>query len=114
MRRFVYQLVDRLSNPRAGLSRNRHFALLATPSGQRALKLHRHLRSLETDLARYGARARLTVAPAAEAFVVRLEIPALKLVRTATLTAEDLDVVVHHEGPLAEALAPFARPVRPA
>lgn len=114
MRRFVYQLVERLGDPRAGLSRNRHFALLSSPSGKRALKLHRHLRSLEQDLARHGERAQLKVEAGPGGLVVRLELPALKLVRTALLTEDDVEVVLRHGGRLAEALAPHARRARSA
>lgn len=107
MRRFVYQLVERLREPDSGLSRNRHFALLASPAGQRALKLHRHLASLEKDLARHPG-ARLAVAPHAGGVELRLELPALKATRTARLTAEDVRLVAAGEGPLAEALRPWA------
>jgi hypothetical protein len=34
-----------------GFSRNRHFLALSSPEGKRALRAHRHLRSLERDLA---------------------------------------------------------------
>jgi hypothetical protein len=33
-----------------GFSRNRHFLALSSPEGRRAVRLHRHLRSLEADL----------------------------------------------------------------
>ena len=34
-----------------GFSRNRHFLALSSPEGRRGLRIHRHLRSLERDLA---------------------------------------------------------------
>ena len=47
---FVARTVARLrSDP--GFSRNRHHAALSSPEGRRAMRIHRHLRSLERDLA---------------------------------------------------------------
>lgn len=103
MRRFVYQLVERLHEPDSGLSRNRHFALLSSPAGKRALKLFRHLRSLEQNLARHKD-AKLSLEPKDSDLEVRLEIPSLKLVQTARLTPEDVRIVADGTGPLAEAL----------
>jgi hypothetical protein len=48
---FVERVVRRLrSEP--GFSRNRHFATFSSPEGRRALRIHRHLRSIERDLSR--------------------------------------------------------------
>ena len=65
---FVIRAVERLrDDPR--FSRNRHYLALSSPEGRRALRIHRHLRSLERDLAagssatvdREEARVRLTL-----------------------------------------------------
>lgn len=104
MRRFVYQIVERLADPGGGLSRNRNFELFSTPAGKRALKLHRHLRSLEQDLLRDPSAA-LSLRPREDGFELRLELPALRLVRTAQLTREDLDSLLHRDGPLSRALS---------
>ncbi len=114
MRRFVYQLVDRLRDPSARLSRNRNFTLLASPSGERALRVHRHLRSLEHDYARHRESSQLRVEERAGGVRVVLEVAALKLVRTALLSDDDLAIVIDSGGPLAEALGPYARRARPA
>jgi hypothetical protein len=46
---FVTQAVRRLrEDPR--FSRNRFYLALSSPEGRRALRVHRHLRSLERDL----------------------------------------------------------------
>lgn len=66
---FVERVVLRL-RAEPGFSRNRHFAALSSPEGRRALRLHRHLRSIERDLAsgaaasagRDGERVRITLA----------------------------------------------------
>lgn len=105
MKRFVYQLVERLADPAAQLSRNRHFALFSTPAGRRALRLHRHLASLASDLTRYRTEAVLGVDELAGGVEVRVEIPSLALVRTAFLTDDDVHVLKRVQGPLWAALA---------
>ena len=46
---FVERAVLRLRQD-ARFSRNRHYLALSSPEGRRALRIHRHLRSLERDL----------------------------------------------------------------
>jgi hypothetical protein len=46
---FVERAVRRMREDR-GFSRNRHFLALSSPEGRRAVRIHRHLRSLERDL----------------------------------------------------------------
>jgi len=66
---FVERAVLRLRE-QPGFSRNRHFEAFSSPEGRRALRIHRHLRSLERSLAeggpvaleRDGRRFRLTFA----------------------------------------------------
>jgi hypothetical protein len=47
---FVTQAVRRLRED-PGFSRNRFYVALSSPEGRRAVRIHRHLRSLERDLA---------------------------------------------------------------
>ena len=51
MEAFVERVVRRLREE-PGFSRNRHFLAFSSPEGQRALRIHRHLRSIERDLSR--------------------------------------------------------------
>ena len=106
MKRFVYQLVERLADPATPLSRNRHFALFSTPAGRRALRLHRHLASLAADLTKHREEASLAVDEKEGGLEVRVEIPSLNVVRTAFLTSDDVSVLDRARGPLWEALAP--------
>jgi len=48
---FVERAVRRMREDRA-FSRNRHFLALSSPEGRRAVRIHRHLRSIEADLVR--------------------------------------------------------------
>jgi hypothetical protein len=65
---FVMRAVERLRDD-PGFSRNRYFLALSSPEGKRALRIHRHLRSLERDLSagaaasvhREAERVRLTL-----------------------------------------------------
>jgi hypothetical protein len=53
---FVERAVRRMREDR-GFSRNRHFLALSSPEGRRAVRIHRHLLSVERDL-RAGLPAR--------------------------------------------------------
>ncbi len=46
---FVERLVQRLRQE-SRFSRNRHFIALSSPEGRKALRIHRHLKSIERDL----------------------------------------------------------------
>jgi hypothetical protein len=56
MREFLYRLVQRLHDEARPLSRNKHFHTFADSGSQRALRIDRHLRDLEAQLARLLAR----------------------------------------------------------
>lgn len=77
---FVLRAVQRLREE-PGFSRNRYYLALSSPEGRRALRIHRHLRSLEHDLAS-GSSA--TVARERER--VRLTLRGTRGSRTAWLT----------------------------
>jgi hypothetical protein len=77
---FVTRAVQRLRED-PGFSRNRHYVALSSPEGRRALRIHRHLRSLERDLA---AGSAATVARDAER--IRLTLRGKRGSRTAWLT----------------------------
>ena len=113
MRSFVYQLVERLAETGTDFSRHRQFALLSSPSGARARRLYRHLKSLTDDLSRHGEGAHVEMKPAANGVELRVEIAALKMVRTAWLSPEDLRVLAYHAGPLPPALSALIRPAEP-
>lgn len=55
---FVARVVQRLRED-PGFSRNRHYLALSSPEGRRALRIHRHLRSLERDV-RAGSAVRVS------------------------------------------------------
>ena len=80
MRSFVARVVQRLRQD-PGFSRNRYFLALSSAEGRRALRIHRHLRSLERDLAA-GVPAVVT----REAERVRLTLRTARASRTAWLT----------------------------
>jgi hypothetical protein len=81
---FVERVVRRLREER-GFSRNRHFLAFASAEGRRALRIHRHLRSIERDLA---AGAHVTIARDGDR--VRLDLRSKRGARTAWLTFDEL------------------------
>ncbi len=80
---FVTQAVRRLRTD-PGFSRNRFYLALSSPEGRRALRIHRHLRSLERDL-----EAGLVPTVAREAGRVRLTLRGRRGERTAWLTRDE-------------------------
>jgi hypothetical protein len=85
---FLHRLLERLRQDRA-FSRNRHYLALSSPEGKRALRIHRHLRSLERDLSRAGVDATVT----REAERVRLTLRGGRLSRTAWLSALEFRIL---------------------
>lgn len=84
---FVERVVRRLRKER-GFSRNRHFFAFSSPEGKRALRIHRHLRSIERDLSD-GSRASVEH----EAARVRLTLSSKAGRRTAWLTHDEFRIL---------------------
>ncbi len=100
MEPFVERVVRRLREE-PGFSRNRHFATFSSPEGQHALRIHRHLRSIERDLARAASVELLR-----EAGRLRLTLRARAFLRTAFLTPAEFRIL--WTSPLVRAALPFA------
>jgi hypothetical protein len=92
---FVARVIRRLRQE-PGFSRNRHFMAFSSPEGKRALRIHRHLRSIETDLSR-GCEA--TLERTADRIAVTLR--SKSTVRTAWLTGDEFRILC--TSPLARA-----------
>lgn len=83
MRGFVTRAVERLrSDP--GFSRNRYFLALSSPEGREALRIHRHLRSIERDL-----ESGLAATAVREAGRVRVDLAGGRTRRTSYLTGAE-------------------------
>ena len=95
MEDFVERVVRRLRDGR-GFSRNRHYATFSSPEGKRALRIHRHLRSIESDLSR-GSRMSVE----REAARVRLTLRSKGGLRTAFLSEAEFRLLC--TSPLARA-----------
>jgi hypothetical protein len=116
MREFLYRLVQRLQEEARPLSRNKHFHAFTGETG-RALRIDRHLR----DLARHlellrdrGDRPRVRPLPGGAMQLV-LKHPTLPLVRTATLSPEEVQLLLRHPaGAWALGAGEAQQPVKPA
>lgn len=84
---FVARVIRRL-RAEPGFSRNRHFMAFSSPEGRRALRVHRHLRSIEHDLSR-GCSA--TVERTEEG--VRVTLRAKSSVRMAWLSHDEYGIL---------------------
>jgi hypothetical protein len=95
MREFLYRLVQRLQEEARPLSRNKHFHVFAGEAA-RALRIDRHLRDLAQHLdvlrAR-GERPRVRALGGGKIQLV-LQHPTLAVVRTATLTPEEVELLL--------------------
>jgi len=98
MREFLYRLVQRLHDEARPLSRNKHFHAFEGES-QRALRIDRHLRDLEAHLTclrnRGGERPRVR-ALAGGGVQLILPHPTLSVVRTSTLSVEEVGLLARH------------------
>ncbi len=100
MREFLYRLVERLHEEARPLSRNKHFHSFEPAPGEtrRALRIDRHLRDLERHLAALmdrGVRPRVRALPDGGVQMV-LQHPKLAVVRTATLSREEVRLLAEH------------------
>lgn len=94
MRDFLYKLVQRLHDESRPLSRNKHFHAFVG-GARRALRIDRHLRDLEAHLEGLKSRnepPRVRPLPGGGAQVV-ISDPRLSVVRTATLTSEEVAIL---------------------
>ncbi|HXL40621.1 MAG TPA: hypothetical protein VN928_08715 [Myxococcales bacterium] len=91
MREFLYRLVRRLHEETRPLSRNKHFHAFAGEAGQ-ALRIDRHLRDLEQHLELLRERGERPRVRALRGGTVQLILkhPTLAVVRTATLSPEEV------------------------
>ena len=94
MRDFLYKLVQRLHDESRPLSRNKHFHAFVG-GARRALRVDRHLSDLEAHLEGLQSRnepPRVRALPGGGAQVV-ISDPRLSVVRTATLTSEEVAIL---------------------
>ncbi len=104
MRAFTKRLVEMLVRANRGdgeeqpLTRNRHFHTFETAEGRRALRVSRHLRSLEQELIAQlaqGNRPRISCRRNGKEIVsVEVEYRAVRGRRTAYLTREEFEILM--------------------
>src|SRR5260221_301361 len=97
MRDFLYKVVRRLQESATPLSRNKHFHVFEGET-RKALRIDRHSRDLVAHLEllrELGERPRVRALPAGGVQLV-LRHPALSVVRTATLRAEEARMLARH------------------
>jgi len=106
---FVRRLVERLCDPSAPLSRNRHFHTFETPEGKAALRTFRRLRGLHQDLltcVREGGEARCSVSEGPEGERrVELTLTRIKGRRSSVIGEAEWELLLRLPG-VSEAFAP--------
>jgi len=94
---FLHRLLERLHDGERPLSRNKHFHVF-TGGAKAALRIDRHLRDLELHLAKMqerGERPRVRRHSDGSAQIVLAD-ARLSVVRTATLSAGDVELLARH------------------
>lgn len=94
---FVRRLVERLHDPKAQLSRNRHFHAFENPHGRAALKISKRLKALQADIARCAAEGSPTSARAKKgpegAVRIELQLKRLHASRVTQLDAAEFELL---------------------
>lgn len=94
---FVRRLVERLLEPSAPLSRNRHFHTLDNAEGRAALKASKRLRALHKEILacqHRGGTVRLFEKPGRAGEVeLEVELKSLKCTSRSTLSAGELELL---------------------
>ncbi len=98
MRGFLYRLVERLHDRERPLSRNKHFHVFSGVGAKKALRIDKHLKDLEQQLDKLMQKNLRPRVESLEDGAVRmvLEEPQKSLVRTATLTREEVELLLRH------------------
>jgi hypothetical protein len=93
---FVRRLVERMHDPGAPLSRNRHFHVFDSPEGRVALRLSRRLKALQADLlaAQHEGTAPTATFSKAEGVVkVEIRFTHLRSLRLTTLSEAEFELL---------------------
>lgn len=104
---FVRRLVERLCDPSAPLSRNRHFQTFETPEGKAAMRIFRRLRGLRQDLltcVREGGQASCTLTGPEGERRMELTLTRIKGQRISMIDEAEWELLLRLPG-VAEALA---------
>lgn len=98
MRDFIFRVVSRLRAEGRPLSRNRHFHAFQSPETRSALRIDRRLRSIERDLRGRGGVPTVGARPLEGGEVeLTIRLPSLSSVRTARLSAEELELLLEED-----------------
>jgi hypothetical protein len=94
---FVRRLVERLLDPKAPLSRNRHFATFDNSEGRQALRISKRLKSVHRDLVsctKAGGRSTVQVTTAQDGRVrVELRLEQVDAVRVTVLDEGEYEIL---------------------
>lgn len=93
---FVRRLVQRMSDPKRPLSRNKHFHTFESPEGRAALKIFKRLSALKRDMSecqKSGGSFTVTKHEADGKVRIEITLERLRSRRTVTLEPAELDLL---------------------
>jgi hypothetical protein len=93
---FVRRLVQRMSDPKRPLSRNKHFHTFESPEGKAAMKIFRRLTALKKDMRdceKAGGSYQVTRHEAEGKVRVEITLERLRSRRTVTLDPVELELL---------------------
>jgi hypothetical protein len=93
---FVRRLIQRMSDPKRPLSRNKHFHTFESPEGRAALKIFKRLSALKRDLAaceKSGGTYSVTQQETEGKVRVEITLERLRSRRTVTLEPAELELL---------------------
>ncbi len=93
--RLTYRIVRRLRAEGAPLSRNRYFPVFEAPEGRRALRIHKRVSSVESDLLALDEPSRIRMSKV-DGRMVRMELhnPRLRARRTVYLSRGEFSILL--------------------
>jgi hypothetical protein len=100
VRRLTSRLLERGREGDRSLSRNRHFEVFRDAPGKQALRLYRHLRSIEHDLLQVpgAAVAVHRLDPEGTRVQLRIDLPGGGGTRSTYLSADEFDLLLTSPG----------------
>lgn len=114
MQELMYRLVERLLTDRESMSRNKNFAAFEEPRMKRAVRIARHLRTLQEDVLQWGPQGCVSARRVGQRVHLEVDYAGRRDHRLASISLHELELMCL-DPEVAAILKPLLeRPVEPA